>query len=135
MTDEELLIEVKDLIRTIPPKSDFITSETHEVLVWLGRVAAVLNSWDSIRLISLRTSRHISTLQSVGALEYLAKRNEVDSAYRALVTVLHQAEYDLMMKTTGPVSKVIDSGKPYDYFEEIRQIIESARIEIWFIDP
>ena len=135
MTDEELLVEVKDLIRTIPPQSTFVASENHEVLAWLGRVAAVLDNWNSLRSISLRVSRHISTLQSAGVLDLLDDRNEVNTAYRALVTTLHQAQYDLTMKTTGPVSMVIDSGRPYDYFDELRKIIETARIEIWFIDP
>jgi hypothetical protein len=49
--------------------------------------------------------------------------------------MLHQARHDLRMKTTGPISTAIGAGMVFDYFDELRKIIEGARKEVFFVDP
>ncbi len=39
------------------------------------------------------------------------------------------------MNTVGPLSISIDTGSVYRYFEEMRKIIESAKSDLYFIDP
>ena len=39
------------------------------------------------------------------------------------------------MKTLGPVSAAIGSGRVFDYFDELRKIIETAQTDVFFIDP
>jgi len=46
MTKEQLLAEVEDLLRTMPPQ-ETLRHETQENLSWLGRIAAVINEWES----------------------------------------------------------------------------------------
>ena len=38
------------------------------------------------------------------------------------------------MKTVAPLSVVISGGKPFDYFDEIRKIMEMVRNELLFVD-
>lgn len=44
MTHEELLGEVEDLIRTMPPRPT-IRHETAENMEWFGRAAALISAW------------------------------------------------------------------------------------------
>ena len=57
------------------------------------------------------------------------------TAYFELKTLLFQAQHDLRMKTVGPLSVAISGGKPFDYFDEIREIMEMARNDLLFVDP
>ena len=147
MNDEHLLAEVENLLRTSPPQSAFKERENDEALSWLGRTEAVLRKWNSIQSIAVR--QHISALQDAPN-EYLASfptetRNQMilahnildrsGPAYRGIRTLLFQAQHDLRMKTVGPLSVAISGGKPFDYFDEIRKIIEMARNDLLFVDP
>lgn len=39
------------------------------------------------------------------------------------------------MKTIGPLNEAMGHGKIFDYFDEIRKIIEAAKQDLFFIDP
>ena len=39
------------------------------------------------------------------------------------------------METVGPLSVAVPSGGVYDYFDEVRKIVEAAREDILFVDP
>jgi hypothetical protein len=51
-----------------------------------------------------------------------------------LTSLLHQARADLRMDV-GPLSVVIDKGQVFDYFDELRKVIQPARSELFFVDP
>ena len=48
---------------------------------------------------------------------------------------LNQARHDLRMKTVGPSNVVVDQGRVFDYFDEIRKVVELATQDVFFIDP
>lgn len=152
MTDEQLLMYVEDLIRTCPPQSSFIDPENHEILSWLGRTNAVLTNWDSTQSDttdsnSIQLKEFIQVLQKdpgnppsftaslITPPNYFINLRNIRNAYRGIQTILHKARYDLMMKTSGPLSIAISEGRPFDYFDEIRKIVSEAHDEILFVDP
>jgi hypothetical protein len=47
MDKEELLGEVEDIIRTMPPRPT-LSHETDENFAWLGRVSAFVNAWSML---------------------------------------------------------------------------------------
>jgi hypothetical protein len=49
--------------------------------------------------------------------------------------LIHQARYGLRLKTVGPISSAIGAGAVFDYFDEVRQIIETASSDLLFVDP
>jgi hypothetical protein len=51
-----------------------------------------------------------------------------------LTSLLHQARADLRMDV-GPLSVVIDKGQVFDYFDELRKVIEPARSDLFCVDP
>ena len=127
MKDEELLAEVEELLRTIPPQSAFMKQENDEDNdEWLGRVASVLSEWDSIRCAFENMRENIKALQH---------NHNIRTTRRALRTLLVQSQHDLRMKTVGPLSIAVGANKPFIYFDEIRKITEQAREDLLFVDP
>jgi hypothetical protein len=123
MKPEHLLVEVETLIRTAPPWTAFI-NESNSTLVWRGQAAAVSRAIDQGTELRFRVAE--TKLDS----SLLAK-----SGYQALMALLHEMRHTLRMNTIGPVSEAIGHGHVFQYFDEIRQLIESANVDILFVDP
>lgn len=124
MSREQLLAEIDDLIRNMPPRAT-IRHETPENHSWFGRVAAVLSKWDSVRAIELRSN--LAQIHGIGA-------REAHHAIQKILMMLNEARYDLMLDT-GNTSIAIEQGRVFDYFDEIRKIVEGASKQLFFIDP
>ena len=53
----------------------------------------------------------------------------------SLLMLLNQAENDLRLRTSGPLSVGVEAGRVFEYFDEMRKLIESARLDLLFVDP
>lgn len=125
MTDEELLAEIEDILRNTPSR-ETIFNESVENYSWLGRVAAALEEWNIVK--GTMAKIHIDNIQNTNA-------DISDDGLRKTLTTLHQARHNLLMKTTGPLSVAVSNGMVFDYFDELRKIIEASNQEILFVDP
>lgn len=125
MKNEDLLGEVEDLLRTMPPRETLRHPEV-ENFSWLGRVSAVIESWDGLKGVQLNL-----------AMDQFHRLNAQDAreGFRKIQTLLHQARQDLRMKTVGPINSALGHGSVFDYFDELRKIIEPATQDLLFIDP
>lgn len=122
-TPEQQLAEVEDLLRTVPAWTSIRNPEP-ENYAWFGRASAVVKSWDSFK--ALQMSARIEILQS-------GRLNTMNS-YGSVMTTLHEMRHDLRMRTVGPLSVAISPGQVFDYFDEVRKVIEGARVDIFFVD-
>lgn len=52
-----------------------------------------------------------------------------------LLMLLHQAESDLRLRTTGPLSIGVEVGRVFEYFDELRKLIETAKSDLLMVDP
>ena len=125
MKDEELLAEVEDLLRTMPATATF-GHNLDENYSWFGRLAAVITAWDFTRGIMLKRS-----IQNV----HEGNASRFDRGLTDIRVTLNQARHDLRMKTVGPINVVVDQGRVFDYFDEIRKVVELATQDVFFIDP
>lgn len=125
MTQEELLGEVEDILRTMPNRAT-LRHPKDENFAWLGRVSAVIEAWDSSKRIPLGAAMDQFHGQSA---------RDAQEGLRKMLTLLHQARHDLRMKTIGPVNAALGHGQVFDYFDEIRKIIEPAQKDLLFVDP
>lgn len=125
MNQEELLGEVEDVLRTMPPR-ETLRHPTDENFAWLGRVSAFIEAWDFSKTISLGMAMH----QFQGQMA-----RDAQEGMRTILTLLHQARHDLRMKTIGPVNAAMGHGRVFDYFDEVRKIIEPAKQDLFFVDP
>jgi hypothetical protein len=111
------------VIRTMPTVATLNHDSPH-VLEWLGRACAVMN------MVGLAT----------GTPFLLAVRDLHNHglSYRATIEIqrlLQQARYTLRMETLGPVSKAVGAGEVFQYFDEVRKLIQAASSDLLFVDP
>lgn len=123
MSPEHLLGEVEDVIRTMPPVHT-LHHGSSEILEWSGRASAVMNEVG----IGIGTSFH-------QAIDGLDRPPLAAGAVRDVQRILHQARYSLRMKTLGPVNLAVGAGAVFDYFDEVRKVIETASSDLLFVDP
>src|SRR5260370_17693251 len=125
ITKEQLLVEVEDLLRTAPPITE-IMGNTQRGVAWLGRFSAVIRAWDGNRaaevlLCQMQLESHLGVA--------------VDNGIRRILTLLNEARSALQMATGGPLSVSVDHGRVFDYFDEVRKVIEMAQQDLLFVDP
>jgi hypothetical protein len=125
MENEQLLAEVEDLIRN-RPDGNLIHQPTDENTSWLGRVGAVLEAIDKIDAISVTSN--IRNLHSVGGL--LA-----EGSFPKILVALQKARYRLRIESGGLTAIAVEQGMVFEYFDEIRKIIETAAQDLLFVDP
>ena len=120
------MAEVEDLLRTTPPRARIYESLTEEDIAWLGRASAVVENWSSSKAIALE---HLYLPMIYGGTITRP------GGYDRLMTLLHQARHDLRMQTLGPMNVAVSGGMVFEYFDEIRKIIEVAKRDLFFVDP
>ena len=125
LTEEQLLAEVEDILRTVPPRES-LRHPTDENFAWLGRVKALIEAWKLPKAIYLNPA--INQLLGRDA-------NAAQEGFCQIMTLLHEARHNLRMKTVGPLSAAIGKGSVFDYFDEIRKIVEPAAKDVLFVDP
>jgi hypothetical protein len=89
-------------------------------------MSAIIEKWDLSKMVRVT---HALT-QLAGSMAQPGTE-----AYRTIVVLLHQAQNDLRLQTTGPTSAAVGQGMVFAYFDELRKIIELARQDILFVDP
>ena len=57
------------------------------------------------------------------------------NGFQRALALLHEARHDLRMETVGPVSVPLAHGQVFDYFDEVRKVIEMAKQDLLFVDP
>jgi hypothetical protein len=125
MKSVELLAEIEDVIRSMPPKAP-LRHNSPENHSWLGHAIAAIGLWDSVE--GTRASNYVDASASVSM-------RETKRGYHGLMVLLNQARSNLRMQTIGPVNLAIGQGFAFNYFDEMRKIIALAQADILFIDP
>jgi hypothetical protein len=126
MDPQQLLSEVDDLMRTMPTRST-IWDDDPENAEWFGRAAALVRLWR----IPKEVAFHMYHAQLITRDDGIAAQK----ALKQLEALLNQMRSDLMLRTRGPLTAAIGRGMVFDYFDELRKIIEPARTDLLFVDP
>ena len=126
MKKEQLLAEVEDILRSMPSRELFIKGEMDaETVAWVGRAVAVIDRWNLV----------YSVEGSAAAGDVRAKNtSRANDGALKLHMLLCQARADLRMEV-GQLSVVVPQGQVFDYFDQLRKVIEMARFELFFVDP
>ena len=123
MTNDQLLSEVENLIRTMPPRGSLSFHEEVN-LEWLGRAAAVLEHAGPNATLDFK----IAVTKLHGVVNPQVGESEI-------VMLLRRIHYGLRLETRGPAATVHNTGQMFDYFDELRKIIEQANKDLLFVDP
>ena len=124
ITDQQLLAEFDDLMRTMPPRQT-LANDDPEIEVWFGRALMLIGLWNPLKAPFFEG--HVNQIHSSMARNF-------DEGVRKTLTMLHQARQELRLKTVGPLTVVVNQGGVWDYFDEMRKIIETAKEDLFFID-
>jgi len=130
VTKEQLLAEVEDVLRTMPTLEDFSTDSENNYS-WLGRAAAFFAAWNMAETVF--ADMHIRAIEKYPDQDKRFVQNRSD--YRSLRGLLHKGRTSLRMATIGPLNIAVPTGGIFDYFDEIRKVIEEAREDLLFVDP
>src|SRR5437879_2050065 len=125
MTPEQLLAEAEDIIRTMPPRPT-IRHPTPQNHAWLGRTVALITRWRG-DVFAKTANDCVSDVVSLDA-------HRGGIALNRLLVMLQQARHDLI-NAVSPMSIVINQGALFDYFDAVRQKIELAKTDVFFVDP
>jgi hypothetical protein len=123
LTDEQLLAEVEDVIRNAPSLDD-VFERKESTVAWLGRFSAVIRTWDYER--SPEVLLCLTQLESIQGLA---------NGHRRMLALLHEARHTLRLETIGPLSVPVAHGNVFEYFDEVRKVIETAKQDLLFVDP
>ncbi|MFM7620409.1 MAG: hypothetical protein ACKO47_02240 [Alphaproteobacteria bacterium] len=121
ITSNQIFAELEDLLRKMPSRCTI-----HQNLDWFGRATAIIKRWDATEYKPF--SLAIKNIQGRFAWQ-------INVGFNEMMRILNYARHDLRLKTIGPLSQAIDQGSVFDYFDEIRKKIETAKKDVLFVDP
>ena len=123
---ERLLPEIEDILRVAPTIEEFASdSGSDEHLAWLGRAAAAIQRWNIVYMPTVSAA-----LRNVPS----DNRHLCRDTLTTLKNLLQQAKSDLRVEL-GRGSVVVAEGRVFEYFDELRKVIETARSDVFFVDP
>ena len=126
MEKDALLGEVQSVLSSVPDVLTAFDQHTQEADAWVGRASAVIRRWDKL-----------STSATLVIAQQKLRSFDMGDPFeglRMITTLLYQAEADLKMDL-GRSSVVIESGQVFRYFEEVKKLVEGAKVEVFFVDP
>jgi hypothetical protein len=123
---EQRLAEIEETIRTMPPRTSIFLYDSQETSAWLGRACAAIENWNSSKGI-LYARTYVDDMMKLNS--YDAERG-----LARLTFLLNQARHDLLAQLPGAGSVAVARGMVFEYFEEIRKIIQMARQDLLFVD-
>ena len=123
---ERLLSDVEEILRVAPTLDEFWSdsgSDAH--LTWIGRTAAAIERWNIVHMPSV----------SAALIDHPSQYGPpCRKTLATLKILLQQAKSDLSAKLDRS-GVVIAEGRVFEYFDELRKLIETARDEVFFVDP
>ena len=128
LSQPELLFALDELVRQKP--NDLVGSPTTENHDWVGRARTLIGAWDETQEPAFRRQTDLLFPSSTLLAGY-------DIAYNALASIMNtiqEARNELRLITGGRVSGAFDAGQPFDFYDELRKIIETAQSDVLFVD-
>lgn len=123
LSDHQLYTEFTELLREMPNQAT-LSHSTNENQMWLGRALALVQLADPARAIFFRSDVEVLRTMLVNPPDQIQK----------ILTTLHGFHYEWRIKCGGAMAAVFDAGQPFDYFDQLRRVIEPATTDLLFID-
>jgi hypothetical protein len=123
--ERRLLGEIEDIIRTGDAPN--ARHPTPENFAWFGRAQAAMSQWDPIKAEFFRG--YVSGFQSGGNARLTVAN------WPKLMTMLNEARMDLRSRVAEPLAEVFADGQPFEYFNEVRKLVQLAQTDLLFVDP
>jgi len=122
--DQELFAKFEELLKTMPPRATF-RHHTPENIAWQGKALNLVKMWDPSEFISFNLAMR-NLEMGLAAIS--------SAAINQVMRTIHQAHSSLQMKIAGPTAILVDKDKKFDFFNEIRKLIQNAKLDLLFVD-
>jgi len=119
LTDEQKLAEVLRIYRSLPGIPQFQNPDDATML-WLSDARAILN------LVVVKIDKEVKAIEVATATDPNTHYREIRQKFMDVIAKLRM--------NTRTVSASIGQGNVFDYYDETRKIIETAKDEIFLID-
>jgi hypothetical protein len=123
-SNEALLQEITEVLRLMPPWGTM--EATQEIMAWMGRASGAMHLWDRTRS-TVWFTQHMTDMRSSTSHTHY-------QGWMAAAAMLHQAKAELQMASRGPAALAFNSGDVFDFFDEVRKQIETAKQDLFFVD-
>ncbi len=126
----ELLYNLDELVRSMP-SGDELSIASPENLEWIGRARALIGAWEPARKLEfIHTTENIYLLTR----DAHASRLNSHSCIAQMLGTIQEARSTLRIIYGLRASQSFDKGHPYDFYNELRKMIETAQTDIFFVD-
>lgn len=124
LSDTQLAGAFEALVRAMPDRKQ-LHIDNQENTEWLAEAAALVSMADGGRAITFR-----------GELDRLyGYAADPRSGVQRLILTILQIKSELRLKSSGPTTLAFEPGQQFDYFDEIRRILEGGTSDIFIVDP
>jgi hypothetical protein len=128
LDDASLLFHLDELVRTKPPGNELVGNPTDANQEWMGRARALIGAWDGIRGVVFN-----GDCDKTLAPDYYNPTAPTQALARVMSTI-QEARSQMRLITGGRVSASFNTGQPFDIFDELRKVIETAQWDILCVD-
>ena len=128
LDDASLLFHLDELVRTKPIDNALISQPTAENIEWFGRARALIGAWDTLRGVTFNFD-----CDKALASDYRAPFHPSEALARVMSTI-QEARSALRFTTGGRVSGSFAAGQPFDIFDDLRKVLETAQQNILCVD-
>jgi hypothetical protein len=125
LDDASLLFQLDELMRMKPPGNNLVGNPSDENQEWAGRARALMGSWDTVRGVSFA-----SDCDKMFSMDHY---NSI-AAFTRVISTIQEARSELRLITGGHVSASFAAGQPFDIFNELRKVIETAQQNVLCVD-
>jgi hypothetical protein len=130
LDDRQLLAQLDELVRVMPQGEDLLRN-IQENFEWVGRARTLIAAWqktDGARFAGYTDALFARTRDAHGS------RLESLSALAKMKGMIEQARAELALLTGRIASVAVDAGKPFEFYNQVRRMIETAQTDILFVD-
>ena len=113
------------------PAAESIRAPTLENHDWVGRARVLIATWDDSKD---KSFGEYSDSLFVRSNEGFRDRNTASSSLAKMMNMIQEARNELRLMTGGRISGAFDAGQPFEIYDELRMVIETAQREVLFVD-
>ena len=128
LDDASLLFHLDELVRTKPPGNELVGNPTDTNQEWMGRARALIGAWNGVRGVIFN-----GDCDSALAPDYYNPTAPI-RAFARVMSPIQEARSTLRLAMGGRVSASFNAGQPFDIFDDLRKVIETAQRDVLCVD-
>lgn len=123
MTPHVLLERLKALLQAVPPLEGR-GQYGNEQYIWLGQANALMHEWDEIKSIPFKA-----------AVSSLIQNINRPGNYGTLIAFFHDVIARVENSLPQEAGQAFGPGAAYDFFRALNDIVSTAKVQLWIVDP